>query len=327
MIFTSDALYKRPLNLWVYPNNIDANAIRYIHVVWDNAVFKNNKNIDVYIQEVRCSNNELSVVLVTADGVPLASCRTSEINAIVPMTIHDDLCAFAYVCTGALLEDCSFVFEKGKMPRMMGDGISFTASIPGNYMRLNETLIPLDTDIDIQLDDLYFTGTVNEDNELIVNWTDAGDALINQDPTYIDTVDCVTTVNNIAPDEDGNINIDIVSIVNNAKRTPLTNNVSDDDINTRVACINIPPSFIAMCALEEPAYVANAFNDQVVSKIFSAYIGTNEQTGDTEFRLEEAESALYETVMTGGIPLYTTNPECDALDAIAHELTCAEGTE
>lgn len=320
MIFTSDALYRNTSNIWVYPDHIPATLIRYINVFLRTAE-------NVYIQEVSCVAGELSVVLALQNGAIIASCKTKEPNTFVPMTINNiDICNFAYVYTGALVTDYSYTGTSNR-PLLIGEAVTIAQNSSMSSIILEEESIVLDSDVNIVLDTMYYDGYVSDDGVLHIDWSDDGKALKNADPMYIDTVDCVQTINNIKPDKNGNINIDIVNATDTNKRVPITGTVVNDSASTAVCYINTDSSFVAMCTLDEPAYVANSFNDNTVNAVLRNCVTTDENTGSKMLDLEKAEADTYELTVSGGVSLYETNKECDALAPIKHELKCKEAAE
>ena len=320
MIFTSDSLYRNTPNTWVYPNNIPATLIRYVNVVLTEAA-------DIYVQEVSCSAGKLSIVLVTQDGTVVASCKTNEPNAIVNMIVRNsDICVYAYVYTGALVTEYKSEFYENR-PVLIGDGITLLCRGPVSTLMLNDTEVVLESDINIVLDELYYNGVLSE-NLLSINWSDNGKALTTIDPMYVDTVDCVYTINNIGPDEDGNIFINMVNTNNPSSSIPITAKTPNQDADTVVCYIDTDDSFISMCMLDDPTYVGNAFNKQTIDSLLPAYIVKDEATGGNIFDIDAAEKAVYEQLASPtGLSLYETNPDCDAEKAIAHALKCEEKTE
>ena len=368
MIATSDALYRKTTSTWVFPNIVPYAVIRYIQIVLP-------AMCNIYIHTVHCVAGELTVILTTADGSVVASTKTKLTNTLVECTIHNrSLCSAAYVYTGALAQDYSVVFEENKKPLLIGAAVVIATNYVSamNSITINGIKTTLTADLEIDLDPLYYTGELLND-VLTVSLSDVGRTLTETDITYIDTIDCIMSINNVEPDSTGNLNIVIkntnktvaddnaLSITENAyfSNEPTDDNNSDteqeessDDFDldldpdygtyslrnsaaekvydTVVCYIDTTDSFIAMCALDEPEYMTNAFSLQARDKWLSDCLVYDEEAGKEVFdrTIVEDPNKLYEEDITGiGLPLYAVNPDCDANPIVAHVVKCIPPTK
>lgn len=290
-------------NSWLADRNSDVptGLVRWVQVSM-------YTDTDVWVSYVCCAEGKLILVLSCKTGV-VASIDTNINNAFLNMDIKSDDCAGACVYTGAFVTDCDISFKEATAPRLACTAVSTVQHVnteDSSAVNVNGEPSLVNTDVTLVVDSLYYEYQI-DDNTLSITVPEDSYRVLSPAPVVsIDTTNPVYTINGVAPDDTGNIEINIVNTVSGATYTPV--------FSGGVFYINADVDFVEACSSVTKQDPISTDNNPRNVRTYDTYpldCLFNEQGVRDMTVLNEM---LFELTSTPGISLYTVNDIHDKQD-------------